>query len=584
MNYDGQNVKAWSGCRDWPKGTAPFGMGVWGTSDTNIFTVGVGGVVFRYDGGPGNIPERWTMMPSNVSVDLRDIWGTSDDNVYAVGDFGTIIKFDGTDWVEEKDVPSVPSLSGLWGTGANDIFVVGDFGTILHYDGTAWNVQNTSTSEHLQGIWGFSGSSVYAVGFNGTILHYDGTTWSAEASETTETLLDVWGGGNSMWAVGDSGIILRKEVDPFISVTPSSEDFGNVNVGSSGDRTFLVQNTGDGTLTGSASTSASFSIVSGSFFSLGAGESRTLVVRFSPTTTGASGENINFTSNGGNVSRAVTGTGVPIFALTVSKAGTGGGTVTTDPAGINCGSICSETYGSGTSVTLTATPAVGSAFVVWSGGGCSGRGTCTVTMSANTSVTATFSSTVFTLTVTKAGSGDGTITSSQAGISCGSDCTEAYGSGSSVTLIAGPSGGSTFKAWSGACTGTGTCTITMSIDRSVTATYSKTFTDDPLTSQATLLKAVHITELRATINTLRLNNGRSAFAYTDSTLTAGVTQSRGVHITDLRTALNAVYDTLGRIRPTYTDPTIVVRQTVIKKAHIAEIRNAIRAVETEPTQ
>jgi len=577
VNYDGQNVNS-SDCLDF------IGLGIWGTSDTNIITVGIGGVVFRYDGGPGNFRERWTMMSSNVTVDLRDIWGTSNNNVYAVGDFGTIIKFDGTNWVKETNVPSIQSLNGIWGSSASDIFVVGDFGTILHYDGTAWSVQNTSTREHLQGIWGFSGSSVYTVGFNGTILRYDGFTWNAEVSGTSASLEDVWGVGNSMWAVGDSGTILRKQVEPVISVTPSSEDFGNVNVGSSADRTFSVQNTGDGTLTGSASTSAPFSIVSGSFFSLGAGESRTLVVRFSPTTAGASGGNINFTSNGGNISRVVTGTGVPIFALTVSKVGTGGGTVTSDPAGINCGSTCSETHGSGTSVTLTATPAAGSAFVVWNGGGCSGRGTCTVTLNADTSVTATFSSSAFTLTVTKAGSGDGTITSSQAGISCGSDCTEDYASGGSVTLTANPNNGSSFKAWSGPCSGSGTCTVTMSADRSVTATYSNTFTDDPLTLQVTPIKALHITELRQAINTLRLNNGRSAFAYTDSTLIAGVTQAREVHITELRTALNAVYDALGRTRPTYTDSTIVAGQTVVKKVHIEEIRSAVRAVETVPTQ
>ena len=41
--------------------------------------------------------------------------------------------------------------------------------------------------------------------------------------------------------------------------------------------------------------------------------------------------------------------------LTVGKSGTGSGTVTSSPAGINCGSDCSEAYASGTSVTLTAT-------------------------------------------------------------------------------------------------------------------------------------------------------------------------------------------------------------------------------------
>ncbi|MCZ6624020.1 MAG: hypothetical protein O7B35_07290, partial [Deltaproteobacteria bacterium] len=122
---------------------------------------------------------------------------------------------------------------------------------------------------------------------------------------------------------------------------------------------------------------------------------------------------------------------------------------------------------------------------------------------------------------------------------------------------------------------TGTCTVTMNADTTVTATFSKIFTDDPLTSQITPVKAVHITELRAAINTLRSNNGLGAFSFTDS----GVTQVRAVHITELRTALNEVYDALPLTRPTYTDLTIVAGSTVIIKVHIAEIRSAVRAVE-----
>jgi hypothetical protein len=79
------------------------------------------------------------------------------------------------------------------------------------------------------------------------------------------------------------------------------------------------------------------------------------------------------------------------YTLSVTKAGTGSGTVTSNPAGINCGSNCSETYNYNTSVTLNATAATGSTFTGWSGAGCSGTGTCTVIMEAAKSVTASFS-------------------------------------------------------------------------------------------------------------------------------------------------------------------------------------------------
>jgi len=79
------------------------------------------------------------------------------------------------------------------------------------------------------------------------------------------------------------------------------------------------------------------------------------------------------------------------FILTVAKAGTGSGTVTSSPSGINCGSTCITNFASGTSVTLTAAAASGSTFAGWSGA-CTGMATCTVSMTAARSVTATINS------------------------------------------------------------------------------------------------------------------------------------------------------------------------------------------------
>lgn len=162
------------------------------------------------------------------------------------------------------------------------------------------------------------------------------------------------------------------------------------------------------------------------------------------------------------------------FTLTVTKAGTGTGTVTSAPSGINCGSTCSANYSSGTSVTLTAAAASGSTFAGWSGA-CSGTASCTVSMSTARSVTATFNGSgggTFALSVAKAGTGSGTVTSSPSGINCGSTCSANYSSGTSVTLTAAAATGSTFTGWSGACTGTSTCTVSMTAARSVTATFN----------------------------------------------------------------------------------------------------------------
>ncbi|NVN92787.1 MAG: hypothetical protein HXX11_19625 [Desulfuromonadales bacterium] len=78
------------------------------------------------------------------------------------------------------------------------------------------------------------------------------------------------------------------------------------------------------------------------------------------------------------------------YPLTVSKVGSGVGTLSSDPEGIDCGTDCSESYSSDTTVTLTATPEAGSHFSGW-GGSCTGSGSCAPVMSSTRTVTAEFS-------------------------------------------------------------------------------------------------------------------------------------------------------------------------------------------------
>ena len=80
------------------------------------------------------------------------------------------------------------------------------------------------------------------------------------------------------------------------------------------------------------------------------------------------------------------------------------------------------------------------------------------------------SASTYALTVTKSGSGVGAVTGT--GINCGNDCSESYSSGAPVTLTAKPAVGSLFHGWSGACSGTGTCTVTMNITKSVSAVFT----------------------------------------------------------------------------------------------------------------
>ena len=164
--------------------------------------------------------------------------------------------------------------------------------------------------------------------------------------------------------------------------------------------------------------------------------------------------------------------------LDVVKAGTGSGTVSSTPAGIDCGTDCSEVFDEGTEVTLTAVADAGST-VSWSKVGCSGT-SCTVSMTENRTVTVTFTRNAHTLDVVKAGTGSGTVSSTPAGIDCGTDCSEVFDEGTEVTLTAVADTGSTIGSWiGGGCSGAGgTCIVDVSEATSVTVTFADVVVPD----------------------------------------------------------------------------------------------------------
>jgi large repetitive protein len=165
----------------------------------------------------------------------------------------------------------------------------------------------------------------------------------------------------------------------------------------------------------------------------------------------------------------------------------GSGTINSSPAGINNCTFdsdaqvrtgqCSANFASGTLVTLSATPLAGWSFSHWSGN----QADCNdgvVRMDAARSCTANFvrgglppppPPQTFTLTITK--KGQGTVTSSPAGINCGADCSEAYASGTVVTLSATPAAGWTFDKWTGQDKDCEDGVVTMNAAKTCTAEF-----------------------------------------------------------------------------------------------------------------
>ncbi len=130
---------------------------------------------------------------------------------------------------------------------------------------------------------------------------------------------------------------------------------------------------------------------------------------------------------------------------------------------------CMKEYAQGQTVTLVAR-ATTSRFLNWTGCTSTGGNTCNVLMDQAKEVTAAFEDpTPLTLNII----GEGTITSTPTGVNCKSNCSVAFNKNQVVTLTAIPAEGWRFSYWANACTGTGTCSVTMNTNKTVQAVFTK---------------------------------------------------------------------------------------------------------------
>jgi hypothetical protein len=149
----------------------------------------------------------------------------------------------------------------------------------------------------------------------------------------------------------------------------------------------------------------------------------------------------------------------------------GSGKVKSTPPGIECPATCSAEYGKGVEVTLTAEATKGFKFIKWEGCDSEPGGDCLVTMNAPHEVKAIFAVATYPLTVKREGNGEGTVTSTPAGINCGATCSHEYEFGKEVKLSQVTEEGSEFSGWGGACSGKGACEVKVEGPVEVTATF-----------------------------------------------------------------------------------------------------------------
>ncbi len=185
----------------------PF-LAVWMANSSEGWAVSTGGgLSHTTDGG-----EEWTPVDSGVGVTLRGVWGSAANNVWAVGDGGTVIRWNGTAWSPQPLTDITADLQAIHGISASAVWAVGSGATILHWNGSGWVSQTTppGVNDDLFGVWAAPNGTVMAVGGRGRGLRYNGSSWSNNATGAGNgvTMQAVWGSAaNSIWAVGTGGVI-----------------------------------------------------------------------------------------------------------------------------------------------------------------------------------------------------------------------------------------------------------------------------------------------------------------------------------------------------------------------------------------
>ena len=221
-------------------------LGIWGSSESDIFAVGEGGIIIKYSSGSG-----WSIKRdyNAANPDLNEVWGSSINAVYAVGNGGTILH--STDQFTNYSTQSsgtTANLYGIWGSAANDIYAVGANGTILHSTGGgSWSPLSSGTLVDLNGVWGSTALDVYVVGDNGTLLHSidQGSTWASFTLGTSSDFNFIWGSSASnIYIAGDDGIVFHYDGETWTAQDAGTATNLNSVFGVNNPHVFVVGDSG----------------------------------------------------------------------------------------------------------------------------------------------------------------------------------------------------------------------------------------------------------------------------------------------------------------------------------------------------
>ena len=246
-------------------GTTQVLNGIWGSSASDIYAVGIGGTIL-HSGGDG----QWTAQTSGTTATLSAIWGDSASDLFATGDSIVLRSSGDGNWHAETP-PGGPWLA-VWGSSGSDVYIAG-IGGIAHSTGDgSWTLQPPSTLPRgYFGLGGRGASDVWAVGGDGQTTvgqliggaeRFNGS-WSWTALGSTENMKSLVFASAGTFIVGNGGQIWCDPGSGFVQQV--SNDFNDLNsvwadsdgtlfaVGGSGS---VVTSSGNGVWTNEATPSA----------------------------------------------------------------------------------------------------------------------------------------------------------------------------------------------------------------------------------------------------------------------------------------------------------------------------------------
>lgn len=135
---------------------------VWGSSPSDVYGTTSDGRLWHWDGAG-----VWKVTTVQSPTALNAVWGTSSSNIYTVGDGGVVYRYNGSTWQSIR-LPTRNNLYAVWGTSANNVFVGGAGNALYRWDGTSWTAEKLPQGQQIFSFWN-DGINTYLTGAGGLI-------------------------------------------------------------------------------------------------------------------------------------------------------------------------------------------------------------------------------------------------------------------------------------------------------------------------------------------------------------------------------------------------------------------------------